>query len=112
MPEHLDASQAQALTEPLEVLDPTGERHALHVAHRGVPAAALVVVDELELLAPGVERPHVGAAQPNGTVQDDERCALADDGAGDLDVAHGNGLADGVAYGLLGRTVSRSVARP
>ena len=112
MPEHLDGPQAQALSEALEILDPTGERHTLHVAHRGVPAAALVVVDELKLIAPGVERPHVGAAQPDGTVQDDERCALADDGAGDLDVAHGDGLAVGSHDGLLGRTVSRSVARP
>ena len=103
VPEHLDASQAQAPTQPLEVLDPTAERNALHVAHPSVPAAALVVVDELDLVAPWIERPHVGAAQPDGTVQDEERCALADDGAGDLDVTHGNGLADGLHEDLLGR---------
>ena len=103
MAEHLDASQAQVFTEAFEVLDPAGERHALHVAHRSVPAAALVVVDELDFVAPGIERPHVGAAQPDGTVQDEERCALADDGAGDLDVTHGNGLAGGLHEDLLGR---------
>ena len=114
MPEHLDAFQAQFSTQPLEVLDPAGERGALRVAQRGVPAAALVVADELEFVRPSVEGLHVRAAQPDGAVQDEEWWAVAEDGAGDLDVAHGNGLVVVVVSMMASKvwTVSRSVARP
>jgi len=50
------------------VSGPTGEGDARHVAHGSVSAAALVEVDQLKVLAPRVERPHVGAAQPDGAV--------------------------------------------
>ena len=40
------------MAQSLEVLDAAGERDSPYVAHRRVPTAALVVVDELELVAP------------------------------------------------------------
>ena len=90
--EQLHAVEAQRLPQSLQVLDATGEGHLLHIAERRLTTAPLVVVDEAELVGPRVERPHVGAAEADCPVDDDNGDAVSHGGAGDLDVVDGNGL--------------------
>ncbi len=97
----LMAVESERLAQPVQVLDSSGEPVVVRVAEWSPAAPALVVVHELELVRPRVQGSHVGAPESGGAVEHDERGALADDGARDLDVSDGNGFTGDVHDGLL-----------